>query len=707
MQDKAIRESYQDTSLSASERAGSLVDRLTLEEKIRQMMDGAPAIDRLGVAQHHYWNECLHGVARAGKATVFPQVIGLAAAFNTDLHHRVAVAISDEARAKHHEAARRGNRGGYFGLTFWSPNINIFRDPRWGRGHETYGEDPYLTARLGVAFVKGLQGDHPRYLKLVATPKHFAVHSGPELERHRFDAIVSPRDLNETYLPAFKACIQEAKSASIMGAYNRINGRPCCASDLLLNDILRRRWGFTGFVVADCGAVYNLHAHHKTSPTASHAAADAVKSGCDMECGDQYHHLLQAVQDGLITEDEINIALTNIFTARFRLGMFDPPESVPYTKIPADIVNCESHRELACQAARESIVLLKNDKHLLPLDKGIRSVAVVGPLAFYPKMLLGNYNGLSPDMVTPVQGILDKLSPGTRVTWEPGCELTGGPELNTMKIGWSVSDADVIIAVLGFSPDLEGEVGEAEDSEGGGDRLRIDLPGRQQQLLEHLHDTGKPVVLVLTGGSPITINWAKEHISAIVMCWYPGEAGGHAVADVLFGDYNPAGRLPVTFPKSLDQLPVFSDYSMTGRTYRFMADEPLFRFGYGLSYTTFEYGRLSFSGTQITKNQALTVSVDVTNTGNLAGDEVVQLYISDLEASVPVPRRHLEGFKRIHLRSGETQSVEFTITSSQLAVYDDTGNPFIEPGEFRITIGGSQEEDGSGNVVSGVIHVIE
>jgi beta-glucosidase len=683
-------------------RARELVAKMSLEEKIAQLIHNAPAVPRIGLPEYNWWNECLHGVARAGKATVFPQAIGMAATFDAALIHRMAEAISDEARAKHHAALAQDYHGQYFGLTYWTPNINIFRDPRWGRGQETYGEDPYLTARMGVAFVKGLQGDHPKYLKLVATPKHYAVHSGPEPERHSFNAIVSQRDLRETYLPAFKACVIEGKAASVMGAYNRVNGEAACGSHTLLQKILRDEWGFDGFVVSDCGGICDFHLAHKVTANAAESAAMALKNGCDLNCGVTYHHLRAAMQAGLITEQVIDLAAERLMTARMRLGMFDPPEQVPYASISPDVVNSAAHRELALQVARESIVLLKNEHQLLPLRKNLNSIAVVGPTGYSLDVLHGNYTGFAPQMTTLLQGILQAVGIGTQVNVARGCEAAGKAPVNTMELAWTVADVDVIIACLGYTPALEGEEAEAmgeAQSEGGGDRMHIALPGRQLELLQKLHATGKPVVLLLTGGSAIELNWAAANIPSILMCWYPGELGGRAVADVLFGDYNPAGRLPVTFVRSLDQVPAFDDYNMTGRTYRFMQDEPLYRFGYGLSFSKFKYSNPRLSALRIRPDQSVEVSVDVTNIGKVAGDEVVQLYVSDEESSVPTPRLHLEGFRRIHLDPGQTQTVRFPIEPDQLAAYGDDGKPFVEPGKFIFSIGGGQPGDPASGAV--------
>mgnify|MGYP005836709645 CR=1 FL=1 len=691
--------------LPVERRVKDVVSAMTLDEKVSQMIHPAKAIERLGIPQYNWWNECLHGVARAGRATVFPQAIGMAASFDTDLMYKVATAISDEARAKHHQAVKQGNRTIYCGLTYWSPNINIFRDPRWGRGQETYGECPYLTARMGVAFVKGLQGNHPKYLKLVATPKHYAVHSGPEPIRHHFNAVVSQRDLRETYLPAFEACVREAGAFSVMGAYNRTLDEPCCASKLLLGKILRGEWGFKGYVVSDCGAICDFHNNHKITNTPQESAALAVRNGCDLNCGETYPSLINAVKEGLISEAEIEIAVGRLFDARIRLGMFDPPKNVPYTKIPPNIVNCEKHRKLARQMARESIVLLKNEKNLLPLKKDLKCILVAGPIKEDIRPLQGNYYGYSPNMVTLMQGLVGAVSPGTKVTFIKGCDLTGDRPIDEGGIKWNIDDADVIIATLGLSPEMEGEEGDAAASEAQGDRIRIGLPRRQEELLKRLHATGKPVVLVLTGGSPIEIKWAAENIPAIIMAWYPGEEGGNAVADVIFGDYNPAGRLPITFYESLEQVPPFENYNMKGRTYRFMTDEPTYRFGYGLSYTTFAYSNLKLSKKRISKDESVTVSVDVKNTGKRAGDEVVQLYVSDIEASVPVPLIHLEGFKRIHLRTRQKKTVKFDLTPRQLSAFDNEGKPFVEPGKFKISAGGGQPDTRLKNWISGILTV--
>jgi len=691
--EKASQPQYMDPSLPVDVRVDDLVSRMTLEEKVSQMVNAAPAVERLGIPKYDWWNECLHGVARAGIATVFPQAIGLAATWNPDLVHRVAVATSEEARAKHHEAVRQGKRLWYYGLTFWTPNINIFRDPRWGRGQETYGEDPYLTARMGVAFVKGLQGDDPRYLKVVATPKHFAVHSGPEPDRHHFDARINERDLRETYLPAFEACIREGKAFSIMGAYNRYNGEACCASRRLLEEILRGEWGFSGYVVSDCGAIDDIWKYHRIVPTIEEASALAVKRGCDLDCGREYLSLGKAVKQGFISEAEIDRSLKRLFETRFRLGMFDPPEMVPYAQIPYSVNDSPAHRELALKAARESIVLLKNDNHLLPLKKDLKAIAVIGPNADVVKVLLGNYNGTPSKAVTPLEGIRRKLSPNTKVLYAKGCELTA-PSRDAKALEDATQKAraaEVVIMVLGISADLEGEEMTVKVAGfKGGDRLTLDLPAAQQRLLEAVQATGKPVVLVLLNGSALAVNWANEHAGAIVEAWYPGEEGGTAIADVLFGDYSPGGKLPVTFYKSVDQLPAFEDYNMAGRTYRYFKGDPLYPFGHGLSYTTFKYSNLELAADKVKPTENVRVSVDVQNAGEVAGDEVVQLYVVNLKPSVPVPIRSLQGLMRVHLKPGEKRRAEFALASRQLSVIDNNGKRVLEPGTFRIEVGGKQ-----------------
>ena len=694
---------YMDPGVPTAERVADLVSRMTLSEKVSQTVFTAAAIERLGVPAYNWWNECLHGVGRAGIATVFPQAIGMAATWDAALMHQTAVAISDEARAKHHaHLSPDGAADWYYGLTFWTPNINIFRDPRWGRGQETYGEDPYLTGQMGVAFVKGLQGDDPKYLKTVATSKHYAVHSGPEAERHHFNAVASERDMRETYLPAFEATVRDAHVYSIMGAYNRTNGEACCASPTLLLKILREEWGFDGYVVSDCGAIRDIYANHKLVETPQEAAALAVKNGCELNCGEVYNMLLRAVEEGLIDEETIDTAVKRLFMARFKLGMFDPPAMVPYAQIPIEVNDCQAHRDLALKMAQESIVLLKNTGDFLPLRRDIKSIAVIGPNADDPVVLLSNYNGTPSSSVTPLQGIINKVGKTASIAYARGCGIrnkdTGGFD-EAVAIA---EQADVVIAVMGISQLVEGEEGQEEGVEDGmrstGDREDIKLPGVQDALLKAVYATGKPLVVVLVNGSALAVNWAAEHAAAIVELWYPGEEGGTALADVLFGDYNPGGRLPVTFYKTVDDLPPFRDYAMAGHTYRFFAGEPLYPFGYGLSYTQFSYSDLELSASEIPAGASLTVSAVVKNTGETSGDEVVQLYVKDVEASVPVPIRNLEGFQRVHLAPGESRKISFDLQPKDLSIIMDDGRRAVEPGHFKFFIGGGQPHTGAAGV---------
>jgi beta-glucosidase len=685
---------YLDTTLPLDQRVDDLLGRLTLDEKIAQLVNDAPAVERLGIPKYNWWNECLHGVARAGEATVFPQSIGLAATFNTDLLEQVATAISDEVRAKHHESARNGVRTIYTGLNCWSPNINIFRDPRWGRGQETYGEDPYLTARLAVTYIKALQGDDPRYLKVAGCAKHYAVHSGPEFDRHRFNAEASVRDLWDTYLPAFEACVIEAGVETVMSAYNRTNGEACSASHFLLQDVLRDQWGFKGHVVSDCGAIDDLYRYHGVAADAAEASAQSLIAGCDLCCGDTYRSLDEAVKRGLVTSVQIDIALRRLLHTRFKLGVFDPEEQVAYAQIPFEVVGCDAHNALALQAARESLVLLKNEGGLLPLDRAqIKTLAVIGPNADDVPVLLGNYHGDPINPYTPLRGLRERLEPDVKVLHAEGCPLTGDAANASFSEALDAANqADAVVLVMGLSQALEGEEGHKP---GVGDRSRLGLQEIQESLVKAIIATGKPTVLVLLNGSPVAVNWAQAHVPAIIEAWYPGQAAGLAIADVIFGDYNPAGRLPITFPKSLDQIPDFENYDMRGRTYRYMDAEPLYPFGYGLSYTEFRFREL-----QITqRGDVVEVDVTVENVGGRAGDEVLQLYLSDLEASVPVAKHRLAGFKRIHLDAGESRQVTLLLAPEQFALVTLEGARMIEPGLFRISVGGGQPGY-SANVIS-------
>jgi len=690
---------YLDPSYSFEERAKDLVSRMTTEEKVSQMLYNSPAIERLGIPAYNWWNEALHGVARAGTATMFPQAIGMASTFDEELIYKVADVISTEGRAKYHASSKKGDRGIYKGLTFWSPNINIFRDPRWGRGQETYGEDPYLTARLGVAFVKGLQGNDPKYLKAAACAKHFAVHSGPEALRHEFNATASKKDMYETYLPAFKALVQEAKVEAVMGAYNRTNGEPCCGSKTLLTDILRGEWGFKGHVVSDCWAIRDFHLHHHVTATAPESVALAVRNGCDLNCGNLFGNLLIALDEGLITEEEIDRAVTRLMITRMKLGMFDPDEQVPFTSIPYDVVDCKEHNELALETAKKSIVLLKNDG-LLPLDKEkIKSIAVIGPNADSRQALVGNYEGTASEYVTVLDGIREAVGDNVRIYYSMGCHLYKDKVESLAERNDRIAEAitcaemaDVVVLCLGLDSTIEGEEMHESNEYGSGDKYDLDLPGRQQELMEAVYATGKPVVLVLLTGSALSVTWADENIPAILNAWYPGAQGGRAVASVLFGETNPSGKLPVTFYRTVEELPDFTDYSMQNRTYRYMKNEALYPFGFGLSYTRFEYSDLKLSKSKIGVGEGFTVSVKVTNTGNMAGDEVAQVYIKDVEASCAVPNWQLSGMKRIKLESGESAEITFEILPEQLAVVNDDGQSVIEPGDFEIYVGGSQPD---------------
>ena len=827
---------HKDIHKSFEERAKYLVSLMTMEEKVSQMSYESPEIERLEIPQYNWWNECLHGVARAGIATVFPQAIGMGAMWDKEQMFKVATAVSDEARAKHHEFASRGKRGIYQGLTYWTPNINIFRDPRWGRGMETYGEDPYLTGELGVQYIKGLQGDDPNYFKLIATAKHFVVHSGPEIDRHRFNASPTPYDMLNTYSPHFEKVIKEAGVYSVMCAYNSYNGLPCCGNTEL-NNLLRDDWGFKGYIVSDCWAIkdfYDKDAHAVTE-TKQEAAAMAVKAGTDLNCGNTYTALVEAVKNGHITEDELNVSVERLIVARLRLGLFAPKGAVKFENISYDVVDSENHRLLALETARKSLVLLKNENNLLPLNKNVKKVAVIGPNANDLEVLLGNYNGYPSNPVTPLNGIIQKL-PNAEVNYAVGCKTAEGLPIfeavpsavlftdeslkenglnaeyfsnlecegiplhtqidknvdfiwrtnspfadikydkfsvrwtgyisvpktgeyalggeafsgmklylndslivvredvhhpkkeyeyvtleankpykikleykqnNTdyaiMKFLWEApndsleneaiqlaEESDVIILCMGLSPLLEGEEMKVKvDGFSSGDRLDVKLPATQTKLMQQLKKLGKPMVLVLLNGSAVAINWENENIPAIIEAWYPGQAGGTAIADVIFGDYNPAGRLPLTFYKDINDIPAFSDYNMKGKTYRYFKGNPLYEFGYGLSFTTFEYSNFSVPSSNET-NKDLMASVEVTNTGNVAGEEVVQLYTTKLIDDGFNPTRNLVGFKRIFLKVGETKTVNFKVIPKQLASVDENYAQVVNDELLLLSVGGSQ-----------------
>ena len=682
---------FEDSSLPIATRVDNLVSLMTLREKVSQMNASATAIPRLGIPNYEWWNEGLHGVGRAGIATVFPQAIGMAAAWDPTLHYQVASAISDEARAKYNDAIAHGKHAQYYGLTYWSPNINIFRDPRWGRGQETYGEDPYLTGRLAVAFITGMQGNDPKYLKVVATAKHFAVHSGPEALRHTINVEPSGYDLVDTYLPAFEAAVKEGHVSSVMGAYSSLNGFPDCASPFLLQQTLRDGWGFKGYVVSDCGAITDIYAQHHFADDAAEGSADAVKAGCDLACDGAYGALVDAVKRNLLPESDIDQAVKRLFTARMELGMFDPPSKVKYDSIPISDNDSPAHRALALKMAQESIVLLRNDGNMLPLGKALTSVAVIGPNADNGSVLLGNYNGDTSHGVTVLEGIKTKLGPEANVNYVQGCGMNGSNKDGFPAALALAQKSDVVIAVLGLDGGQENE---------GNDRQSLNLPGVQEDLLEALAATGKPVVLVLLNGSALAVNWASTHVPGIVDAWYPGEEGGTAVADVLFGDYNPAGRLPVTFYHSVDDLPDFTDYAMKARTYRYFTGTPLYQFGYGLSYSKFQYTGLKAPQTVMPDQGSVTVKATVQNIGSRAGDEVAELYLRpapdsssrQISDDQPMPRLVLAGFQRIPLTSGQSKVVSFTLTRKQLLLVNAQGSRSLNPGTWQVYVGGSQPD---------------
>lgn len=831
---------YKNPALPIDQRVDDLVSRMTTEEKVSQVVHTADAIPRLGIPAYNWWNEGLHGVARAGYATVFPQAIGMAATFDEPLIHQVAGVISTEFRAKYYATVGKdGTSDWYHGLTVWSPNINIFRDPRWGRGQETYGEDPYLTSRMGVGFVTGLQGDNPKYLKTVATPKHFAVHSGPELTRHEVDVTASRHDMEDTYFPAFRATIMEGKAESIMCAYNSLNGQPACSNTNLLQEHLRHDWGFQGYVVSDCGAMTDIFAGHHYAKSMEEAAGDAFKTGTDLICGYPPTHvgaerqaILNAAQQGVLPEADLNNAVHQLFVARFRLGLFDPPSMDPYSKITPAENDTAAHRELALRTAREAIVLLKNKDNFLPLRKSYPNITVIGPNADSLDALEGNYNGTPSKPVTVLEGIRHRFAKskvvyvegsgiigpvtnpipasvlytseghthhGLKAEYFSNIKLDGEPamtrvdrEVNFMwgfngvsaklpnnysvrwtgvlvpaetadyEVGFSGQDgyrvwldgnllvedwtthrpstnqtkmvhlekghnytvkieyfqtirgaearllwgipeqekqrtlatvrhSDLVIMVLGLSARVEGEEMKIH-AEGfsGGDRTNIDMPAPQEELLKNIYALGKPTVLVLMNGSALAVNWADENLPAIVEAWYPGESGGTAVAEALAGDFSPAGRLPVTFYKSIDQLPPFEDYSMAKRTYRYFEGAPLYPFGYGLSYTSFSYSTPKVDDSHLASDDSVTISAEVANSGKEAGDEVVQLYLTHV--GVPgAPMRALEGFQRIHLTRGEKKTVSFTLHKRDLSTVDPDGTRRIVPGDVTVWIGGGQQ----------------
>ena len=682
---------YLNPSLSITERVNDLVSRLTIEEKVGQMLNSAPAIDRLNIPAYDWWNECLHGVARTSyHVTSYPQAIGMAATFDVNAMKTMGDYTSEEGRAIHNESMRKNDHSRYTGLTYWTPNINIFRDPRWGRGQETYGEDPFLTGSIAKAFVSGLQGDDPKYLKAAACAKHYAIHSGPEPSRHVFDVDVSNHDLWDTYLPAFKQLVVNAKVAGVMCAYNAYAGQPCCGSDKLMVDILRNQWNFTGYVTSDCGAIDDFYQTHKMFSDAESSAADAVLHGTDVECGNNtYKTLIQAVKDGKLTEKDIDVSLKRLFKIRFRLGMFDPKEMVKYAQIPITALESQPHKDHALKMARESIVLLRNQNNLLPLNKNIKRIAVLGANADNANTQLGNYNGQPSVITTVLHGIKDKL-PNAEVFYSRATDFTATEPQGFSKLIDSIRNADVIIYVGGISPRLEGEEMKVSNPGfSGGDRTTITLPTVQTDFMKTLKATGKQIVFVMMTGSAIAIPWEEENIPGIINAWYGGEAAGTAVADVLFGDYSPSGRLPVTFYKSDADLPSFEDYSMQNRTYRYFKGVPIYPFGFGLSYTKFTYSNLKLSKTKINKNESTDAEVTVTNSGKVAGDEVVELYLTHTKGGEDIPLYSLKGFKRISLNPGASEKVKFTITPDMMQIINESGESVLVPGDIKVSIAGS------------------
>jgi beta-glucosidase len=697
---------WKDATLLVDIRVKDLVSRMSLAEKVAQLRNGAPPISRLGLPAYDYRNECLHGVANAGVATVFPQAIGMAATWDTNLIHQVADAIATEARAKHNAYANlhEGDSVRYVGLTFWTPNINLFRDPRWGRGQETYGEDPFLTSQMAVAFIRGLQGNDPKYFKALACAKHFAVHSGPEITRYQFDAQISDHDLFDSYLPQFEAAVKQGHVGAVMGAYNSLDGEPACSNPFLLTELLRNQWGFNGHVVSDCGAITNIFLVHKIVATPEEAAARALKAGCDLCCGAEYNDLVHAAQMGLVTEQQIDLAAQRVLASRFKLGLFDPPELVPYAQIPITENDSPAHAQLALQTARESLVLLKNDG-LLPLQREkLKRMLVVGTNAVSVPMLLGNYNGTASKPITVLDGIKSVAGNAIEIIYEPGCPLASpksavgtlrsGDTANVSNAVEIAKSADAIIYVGGLSPSLEGEDMPVDfDGFAGGDRTRIELPAPQTEFLKALHATAKPVVFVNCSGSAVAMPWEAKNVPAILQAWYPGEAGGRAVAEVLFGDINPAGRLPITFYSATGELPAFENYSMSNRTYRYYQGAPEFAFGHGLSFAHFNYGHATLNSNRVSAGATLKLSFTITNTGSRDGDEVPQVYFHRKNSQPPDAKEALCGFTRVHLAKSETKTVTLEIPLEKLRTWSTAEKRYvIETGAYELLIGAASDE---------------
>ena len=682
--------------ISSYERtADSIISLLTIQEKSSQMLSNSAAIPNHGIEMYNWWNEGLHGVARSSKATVFPQAIAMGATFDTELIRQVADAISSEARAIHNIFKKKGIKTEYTGLTFWSPNINIFRDPRWGRGHETYGEDPYLTSKMGKAFVYGLQGSHYKYLKVAAGAKHFAVHSGPEANRHSFNAKVTAQDLTETYFPAFKELV-DANVEIVMCAYNRLNDKPCCGSESLLNDLLRNSWGFKGHVVSDCGAVYDIKSSHNFTNSDEQSVAYAIKGGVDLNCGSLYNLIPSAFNQGLLTENDLDISLKRLFMTRLKLGILKDVNDNPYEKLNENHINTKEHISLARNVATKSIVLLKNKNNVLPLSKSINRLFITGPNAANLNTLLANYNGLSPNIVTPLEGIVDKVSNGTIIRFNEGVDLINDSDRQKWPTGLAAS-SDVTIAVMGISALIEGEEGDAISSDANGDRNSIRLPRNQINYLKDLRNSAgdKPIVLVIKAGSAIDLSEISDYVDAIVYAWYLGEQGGNALADIIFGDVNPSGKLPITIPESISHLPDYNDYSMENRTYKFTKYKPMYPFGFGLSYSSFDYSELFLKKNKIEIGDMIHLNFEVFNNSDIAGEEVVQVYIKDVNSSFRTPNSSLIFFKRIHLEPGEKKKINIALDHNMIGSFNEKGIKEIEPGIFNIFVGGSSPGDRS------------
>jgi len=695
MQDQGKKSTHHDEYVK---KAKELVAQMTLEEKVLQTLHTAAAIERLDIKAYNWWNEALHGVARAGVATVFPQAIGLAATFDQELLNKIGDVISTEGRGKYNMQQQFGDRDIYKGLTFWSPNVNIFRDPRWGRGHETFGEDPYLSGRLGVNFINGLQGDHDKYLKSAACAKHFAVHSGPEDERHSFDAVVNKQDLYETYLPAFYDCVTEAKVEAVMGAYNRTNGEPCCGSKTLLKDILRDSWGFEGHVVSDCWAIKDFHEHHKVTSSPVESVAMAVNNGCDLNCGNMFFYLEKAVKDGLLAEEELDRAVTNLYVSKMKLGIIGDSSDNPYNAIDYSVVDSKEHADFNYDVACKTLVLLKNQDNMLPLDLSkIGSIGIIGPNANNRKALVGNYEGTASRYYTVTEGIQDYVGDDVRVYYSEGCHLfknqvSGlGQENDRLSEVKGVCDkSDVVIACMGLDAGLEGEEGDEGNEFASGDKPNLNLPGLQQQLLETIYESGKPVILILLSGSALAVNWAQENIPAIIQGWYPGAQGGKAIASMLFGEFSPEGKLPVTFYKTSEELPDIHDYNMKNRTYRYMENEALYPFGYGLSYNDYSIEKVTSDIEEVSSSKALTLKVEIRNKGKYDGNETIQVYVKLNKDKTPNPQ--LKGLKKVNLNAGETKEVELVLEPKAFGLFNEDGVFMLNKGDYDVYVGTGQPD---------------